>query len=219
MADNSLCDESIQHYVSGVINREDTLSTRLRAETRDLSEGRMQCHPDLAILLPVLVRATGARRVLEVGTFTGRSALGVAAALPPDGRLVACDVSEEWTRIARRYWNEAGVASKIDLRLGPAAQTLARLIESGAAGSFDLAFIDADKSNYNLYYEGCLQLVRPGGLIALDNMLWSGRVIDHSINDPDTVSLRALNLKIRDDPRVQPCLLTVGDGVMLVCKR
>ncbi len=219
MAENFISNEAIQHYVSDVINREDALASRLRAETRQLAEGRMQSHPDLAGLLPLLVRATGARQVIEVGTFTGRSALGVARALPEEGRLVACDVSAEWTGIARRYWKEAGVSSRIDLRLGPAVETLAQLIEGGAAGSFDLAFIDADKSSYDLYYEACLQLVRPGGLIALDNMLWSGRVIDASAKDPDTNSLRALNLKIRDDNRVQACLLTVGDGVMLVCKK
>ena len=156
---------------------------------------------------------------MEALTFTGYSALAVAAALPPDGKLVACDVSEEWTRIARRYWREAGLAGKIELRLGPAMATLAALIAEYGPASFDFAFIDADKREYDAYYEACLQLVRPNGLLAIDNMLWDGAVADPTVNDAETSALRALNTKIRDDPRVEACLLTVGDGVMLARKR
>jgi caffeoyl-CoA O-methyltransferase len=147
------------------------------------------------------------------------SALAVAGALPADGRLVACDVSEEWTAIARRYWTAAGVAGRIDLRLGPARATLARLLRAGGAGTFDFAFIDADKPAYDAYYEACLRLVRPGGLIAIDNVLWSGAVADPRVRDASTRALRALTRKIRDDARVDACLLSVGDGVMLVRRR
>ena len=143
----------------------------------------------------------------------------MAAALPADGKLIACDVSEEWARIARRYWQEAGVSGRIDLRLGPAADTLATLLHEGAGGSFDFAFIDADKESYDIYYEACLRLVRPGGLIAVDNALWSGNVADPAASDAETEAIRALNLKIRDDVRVEACLLTVGDGVMIARKR
>ena len=219
MAENSWVPELIQNYVNGVVNRENEMHERLRAETRLLPEARMQCHPDLAVLLGFLVRLTGARRVIEVGTFTGRSSMAMASALPEEGRLIACDVSEEWTGIARRYWAEAGVAGRIDLRLGPAAQTLGALLAEGSAGSFDFAFIDADKPGYDGYYEACLKLVRSGGLIVFDNMLWSGRVADESVQDDDTKALRAMNRKLAQDARIEACLLTVGDGVMLVRKR
>lgn len=219
MATRSLVPEAVERYVSEVITRETPLQRWLRAETAALPRGRMQIGPDQGALLALLVRLTGARRALEVGTFTGYSALAVAAALPEGGRLVTCDVSEEWTAVARRYWEEAGVSGRIELRLGPAAQTLARLLREGAGESFDLAFIDADKESYDAYYEACLRLVRPGGLIAIDNVLWSGAVADPSAVDPETEAIRALNLKVRDDPRVEACLLTVGDGVMLARKR
>jgi caffeoyl-CoA O-methyltransferase len=156
---------------------------------------------------------------LEIGTFTGYSALSVALALPEDGQLIACDVSEEWTSIGRRYWQEAGVASRIDLRIGPALDTLAKLLQELGTSSFDFAFIDADKEAYDAYYEACLKLVRPNGLILLDNMIWSGQVADLNVQDEDTRTLRALNEKIRDDGRVEACLLTVGDGVMMARKR
>ena len=166
-----------------------------------------------------LIRLTGARRALEIGVFTGYSGLAVASALPEDGKLIACDVSEEWTRIARRYWEEAGLSRKIDLRLGPAAETLAALLREGAGESFDFAFIDADKENNGAYYEACLRLLRPGGLIAVDNTIWGGRVADPAVHDAETEAIRALNLKMRDDARVEAVLLTVGDGVMLARKR
>ncbi len=179
----------------------------------------MQIGPDQGALMAFLIRLTGARRALEIGVFTGCSGLAVASALPEDGKLIACDVSEEWTRIARRYWDEAGLSRKIELRLGPALETLAALLRDGAGESFDFAFIDADKENNDAYYEACLRLLRPGGLIAVDNTIWGGRVADPAVNDAETEAIRALNLKMRDDARVEAVLLTVGDGVMLARKR
>jgi caffeoyl-CoA O-methyltransferase len=179
----------------------------------------MQIGPDQGALMALLARAIGARRALEIGAFTGYSALAVAAALPQDGKLITCDTSEEWTRIARRYWQEAGLANRIELRLGPALATLAALQSELGPGSFDFAFIDADKEEYDAYYEACLRLIRAGGLILLDNMLWSGKVADAAVQDAETLALRALNLKVRDDARVEACLLTVGDGIMMARKR
>jgi predicted O-methyltransferase YrrM len=219
MARRSVIPEPVEKYVNGFFTRETPVQARLRAETAKLPLARMQIGADQGALLALLVRLTGARRALEVGTFTGYSALAVASALPPDGRLITCDVSEEWTAMARRYWQEAGVAGRIDLRLGPATATLDGLLREGGAGSFDFAFIDADKENYDAYYEACLRLLRPGGLIAVDNVLWSGSVADASVTDAETEAIRALNRKVRDDGRVEACLLTVGDGVMLARKR
>jgi predicted O-methyltransferase YrrM len=219
MANRSLVPEAIARYVGEVFSQETPLQRRLRAETAVLPRGGMQIGPDQGAFFALLIRLTGVRRALEIGTFTGYSALTVAAALPDDGLLVACDVSEEWTRIARRYWTEAGLAGKIDLRLRPAVETLAALRREGADGSFDFAFIDADKTRSDTYYEACVVLVRPGGLIAVDNALWAGAVADPTVNDPETAAIRALNLKVRDDPRVEACLLTVGDGILLARKR
>ena len=216
VAKRSLTSEAVERYVSEVIARETDVQRRLRAETAGLPNGGMQIGADQGAFFAMLVRLIGARRALEIGTFTGYSALAVASALPADGLLVACDVSDEWTSIGRRYWKEAGVSSRIDLRLGPATETLSALLAGGGAGSFDFAFIDADKTGYDAYYEGCLKLVRAGGLIAIDNVLWSGAVADPEDRDADTEALRALNLKVRDDARVESCLLTVGDGVTLV---
>jgi predicted O-methyltransferase YrrM len=179
----------------------------------------MQIGPDQGLFLGLLVRMLDARRVVEVGTFTGYSALAMAMALPPGGRVLCCDISEEFTAIARRYWKEAGVADRIDLRLGPATETLGRLLEQEGAGSQDLAFIDADKPSYDAYYEACLRLVRPGGIIAIDNVLWSGRVADPSVTDANTSALRALNAKIRDDRRVDAVVLSVGDGLTLARRK
>jgi len=199
-------------------SRESTVAARLRAETAKLPQSGMQIGADQAAFMALLVRAIGAKRCIEIGTFTGYSALAVAYALPDDGRLICCDISAEWTAIARRYWNEAGIAERIELRLAPALDTLRELARDGR-GQYDFAFIDADKSNYGAYYEACLQLLRPGGLIVLDNMLWSGRVADPDHHDADTDAIRALNAKIDIDGRVDSSLLTVGDGVMLVRKR
>jgi caffeoyl-CoA O-methyltransferase len=219
MARSLLKSESIERYVCETITVETPVQRKLRAETAPMQWSGMQIGPDQGAFLALLARSIGARRALEIGTFTGYSALAVAAALPADGRLIACDVSEEWTAIGRRHWQEAGVADRIDLRIGPALQTLDGLLADGEAGGFDFAFIDADKSNYDGYYEAVLRLLRPGGLVALDNTLWSGKVADPAVDDPDTNALRAINLKIRDDARVDACLLTIGDGVMLARKK
>jgi predicted O-methyltransferase YrrM len=215
----SLLPEAVERYVTQDIARETDVQKKLRAETARLPEAGMQIGADQGALLALLSRTIDSRMAVEIGTFTGYSALAVASALPADGRLVCCDVSEEWTAIARRYWKEAGVAERIDLRLAPASKTLAALRVECGTGSFDFAFIDADKSSYDAYYEACLDLIRAGGLIALDNMLWSGNVADPTVHDTDTDALRALNAKIRDDQRVDACLLTVGDGLMLARKR
>jgi predicted O-methyltransferase YrrM len=215
----SLLPEVVERYVTQDIARETEIQKKLREETARLPEAGMQIGADQGALLALLVRTIGARMAIEIGTFTGYSALAVAAALPAGGKLVCCDINEEWTAIARRYWKEAGVADRIELRLAPALKTLASLQSEHGARAFDFAFIDADKSSYDAYYEACLDLIRPGGLIALDNMLWSGEVADPKIHSADTDALRALNAKIRDDGRVDACLLTVGDGVMLARKR
>ena len=201
-------------YIEATATREDDVWRRLRDETSKLSAGGMQIGADQARLLGWLVRLIGAKRALEIGTFTGASALSVASALPSDGSMVCCDVSEEWTSIARRYWAEAGVADKIDLRLGPALDTLAALQMQG--DRFDFAFIDADKEPIQAYVEAALSLVRSGGLIAVDNTLWGGAVADPSRRDPDTAAIDAFNRRITDDPRVDAVQLTVGDGITLL---
>ena len=211
--------DPIEQYVESFGSRETPARQRLRAETAQLPQAGMQIGADQGQLMAFLVKLIGAKRCIEVGTYTGYSALAVALALPPDGVLITCDISEEWTAIARRYWREAGLDGKIELRLGDARGTLAALRRESGDGSFDFAFIDADKSGYDYYYEACLHLVRPGGLILIDNVLWSGKVADPGVNDPDTVAIRELNAKIATDPRVEACLLTVGDGVMLVRRR
>jgi len=188
---------------------------RLRAETAAMPNAEMQIAREQGHLLAFLARLIGARNAIEIGTFTGYSALAVALALPPDGRLIACDVSEEWTGVARRHWQEAGVGDRIELRLGPALQTIDALLRAGQAGAFDIAFIDASKSEYDAYYEGCLRLVRVGGLITFDNMLQGGRVADPKATGGSAAIVRALNAKIAADPRVDPVLLPVGDGMTL----
>ena len=210
--------DRIEDYVAAQA-RESDAAQRLRAETAKLPQAGMQIGPDQAAFLAVLVRSSGARRCIEIGTFTGYSALAIAAALPNDGRLVCCDISEEWTAIARKYWSSAGVSGRIDLRIAPALDTLKTMLARGEAGHYDFAFIDADKSGYDAYYETCLKLLKPGGLVVLDNMLWSGRVADPDHHDADTDAIRALNAKIRADNRVDAALLTIGDGVMLARKR
>ena len=211
--------DRIYEYLQAVSLREHDALRRLREETAAMSEANMQIAPEQGQLMALLVQLLGAKRTLEVGVFTGYSSLAVALALPADGRVVACDVSEEWTRIARRYWQEAGVAGKIDLRLAPALDTLDRLLRDGQAGSFDFAFIDADKSNYDAYYERALELVRAGGLVCIDNVLWSGRVADPAAEDEDTAAIRALNRKLHGDERVDLSLLPLADGITLARKR
>lgn len=198
--------------------REPEILRRLREETARDSMARMQIAPEQGQFMQLLVRLMGARRYLEVGVFTGYSSLAVALALPADGRIVACDVSDIWTKVARRYWAEAGVAEKIDLRLAPALQTLDALIAGGATGSFDFSFIDADKTSYRAYYERALTLVRVGGLIAVDNTLWEGRVADPKARDADTQAIRDFNRHLRDDRRVHLCLVPIGDGLSLALK-
>jgi len=192
---------------------------RLREETASMEQANMQIGPEQGQFMALLVELIGARSVLEVGTFTGYSALAMAVALPENGALVACDVSEEWTAIGRRYWEEAGVAHKIELRLAPALETLDALLAEGRAGTFDFAFIDADKEGYDAYYERALELVRLGGLIALDNTLWEGKVADPAATDVDTEAIRAINAKLALDERVTLSLIPVGDGLTLARKR
>jgi caffeoyl-CoA O-methyltransferase len=211
--------DPLENYLFDVLSPRTEVQERLRRETQAHPRASMQIGPDQGLLLGLLVRMLGARRVVEVGTFTGYSALAMAMALPPGGRIVCCDVSEEYTSIARRYWRDAGVEDRIDLRLGPARDTLARLLAAEGPGSVDLAFIDADKTGYDAYYEACLQLLRPGGLIAIDNVLWYGKVADPSVKDADTAALRALNLKVRDDSRVDAVVLSVGDGLTLARRK
>ena len=192
---------------------------RLRAETAQLPNAGMQIGFDQSKFMQLLARTLGASRYLEIGVFTGYSSLAVATALPEDGMVIACDVSEDYTSVARRYWSEAGVASKIDLRIAPARETLERLVSAGQAGTFDLAFIDADKSNVDVYYEYTLRLLRAGGLVLVDNVLWNGAVADEAITDDDTCALRALNAKVARDERVDAALLPVGDGLLMARKR
>lgn len=212
-------DDALYDYLLKNSLRETEVMRRLREETATLPGSGMQIGPEQGQFMALLVELMGARRCLEVGTFTGYSTLAVAQALPADGRLVACDVNEKTAVVARRYWQEAGVAAKIDLRLAPALDTLDALLAGGAAGSFDFAFIDADKSNYDAYYERALRLLRRGGLIAVDNVLWGGAVTDSARDDADTRAIRALNAKIAGDQRVSCSLLPLGDGLTLALKR
>ncbi|GAC1390016.1 MAG: class I SAM-dependent methyltransferase [Vulcanimicrobiaceae bacterium] len=205
--------DSLYAYLLGVSSRESDVQRALREETQARPNANMQIGPDQGQFMALLIQATGARRCLEIGVFTGYSALTVALALPPDGTVIACDINEEYTNIARRYWERAGVIQKIDLRIGPALETLKTL-----QGPFDFAFIDADKSNYDGYYEGCLRVLRSGGLIAIDNVLWGGDVADPTKIDDDTVALRALNEKIHRDERVDLAMLPIGDGLTIVRK-
>ncbi|HEU4485433.1 MAG TPA: class I SAM-dependent methyltransferase [Povalibacter sp.] len=211
--------DHLQQYILANSVREPTVLAQLRAETAQLAQASMQIGAEQGQFMALLAKLIGARRCLEIGVFTGYSSLVVALALPNDGKIVACDVSEEWTAIARRYWTLAGVDHKIDLRLRRATRTLDELIERGESGSYDYAFIDADKTNYDAYYERVLTLLRPGGLVLLDNVLWSGRVADPAVTDADTVALRELNAKVHRDERVDVSLVGIGDGLLLARKR
>ncbi len=211
--------EDLAAYVVEVGAREPDVLARLRAETAALPEHDMQIAPEQGALLAMLVELTGARRCVEVGTFTGYSSTAVALALPEDGRLVCCDVSEEWTEVARRFWTEAGVLDKVDLRIGPAAETLDQLLADGQQATYDFAFVDADKPGYDGYYERLLQLVRRGGLIVFDNMLRGGAVVEPNPRDEGTRAVRALNAKLAADERVSVCLVPVADGVTLARRR
>ena len=212
-------DNRLYDYLISVSLREPEVLRQLREETARHPYGGMQIAPEQGQFMAMLVELIGARRVLEIGVFTGYSSTRMALALPPDGRLMALDLSVEYTETARRYWQLAGVADKIELRLGPALASLDRLINDGASGSFDLAFIDADKGHYDAYYERSLRLLRPGGLLLIDNVLWGGKVADPAVDDADTQAIRALNQKIHADDRVTAVLLPVADGLTVARKR
>ncbi len=218
MSNKTLCiTEELYEYMLSVSLREPDVLRELRDETAQDENANMQISPEQGQFMGLLVKLLGAKRTLDIGVYTGYSALCIAMALPEDGRVVACDVSREWTEIAKRYWQKAGVQDKIELHLAPAQHTLEGLLKKRADG-FDFAFIDADKKNYDLYYEYCLQLIRPGGMIAIDNVLWGGAVADATINDDDTVAIRALNQKIHADPRVEISLVPIADGLALARK-
>jgi len=212
-------DGPLYDYLLAASLREAPVLARLRAETAEHPRVNMQISPEQGQFMALLAKLTGATRCIEVGVFTGYSSLAVALALPPDGRIVACDISPEYTAVARRYWAEAGVADRIDLRLAPALETLDALLAGGGEATYDFGFIDADKGGYVDYYERLLRLLRPGGLVAVDNTLWDGRVADEGNDEPDTRAIRAFNERLRDDERVDLSLVPIGDGLTLARKR
>ena len=206
-------------YIQTVSLREPPVLTRLREETALNPRFGMQVSPEQGQFLAFLARLTGARQTLEIGVFTGYSSLSVALALPDDGHIVACDVSVEWTSVARRYWREAGVERKIELHLRPAIETLRQLTAEGRRSTFDFAFIDADKANYQAYFDSAMELVRPGGLIVVDNVLWHGQVIDPAVRDEDTLAIRQFNRRLHGDGRAHISLVPIGDGLTLAQKK
>jgi len=211
--------DDLHEYLLSVSLRESEMMTRLRKDMAEHPESQMQIAPEQAQFFQFLVRLIGARRSLEIGVFTGYSALAVAEVLPPNGTLVACDVSEEYTDVARRYWREAGVEERIDLRIAPAEETLSELLDNGQAGTFDFVFIDADKESYDTYYEQSLQLLRPGGVLALDNMFRGGQVTEPAPDDESIQAIRRLNEKLHGDERIDLTVLPLADGVTLAMKR
>lgn len=211
-------EQNLYDYLVSVSVREPEILTQLRQETAQLPMAIMQISPEQGQFMALLVKLLGAKKTLDIGVFTGYSSLVVALALPADGKIIACDVSEEYTNIARRYWEKAGVADKIDLHIAPALETLDNLLAAGEAETFDFAFIDADKGNYENYYERSLQLIRPGGLIAVDNVLWSGKVADPEIQDNQTKKIRAFNQKLNQDSRITLSLVPIADGLTLARK-
>jgi predicted O-methyltransferase YrrM len=219
MSEDLTIGDDLWEYMRRVTLREPALLKRLRQETANDPRSSCQISAEQGQFMGLLMHLIGARRTIEIGVYTGYSALSVAMALPDDGRIIACDISEEWTSVARRYWREAGVDGKIDLRLAPALSTLDGLIANGQANQYDFVFIDADKPNYINYYDRALVLLRPGGLIGVDNVLWSGRVIDPAFDDPDTVAIRAFNEQLQNDDRVWLSMLPVRDGLTLACKK
>lgn len=220
MSNQTLClDDELYDYLVSVSVRESDLLAELRQETSVLPMARMQIGPEQGQFMALLIQLIGARHCLEVGTFTGYSALVCAAALPEDGRLITLDISEEWTDIAQQYWQRSRAGQKIDLRLGPAADSLSALLAAGEAGGFDFLFIDADKTGYAEYFELGLKLIRPGGLIAFDNVLWGGAVADRSDQEQDTVALRSLNEALHHDNRIDLSMVPIGDGLTLARKR
>ena len=219
MARNIQLTDTLYQYILDHSVREPAVLRELHEETAPMKHAGMQIGADQGQFMGLLAKLIGAKRCIEIGVFTGYSSISVALALPPDGKIIACDVSEEWTSVARKYWEKAGVASKIELRLGPAVETLDALLAKGEAGKFDFVFIDADKGNYLNYYERCLKLVRTGGLMLFDNTLWSGEVANPENQKEDTVALRALNDALHRDDRVDVSLLPIGDGLTLARKR
>ncbi|NQE34624.1 class I SAM-dependent methyltransferase [Microcoleus asticus] len=220
MANSTLgLENQLYDYLLSISLREPDILASLREETAKHPRAMMQIAPEQGQFMEMLVQLMGATKTIEIGVFTGYSSLCVALALPSNGQIIACDVSEEYTAIARRYWEAAGVANKISLQLGPAINTLDKLIAEGQAGTFDFAFIDADKENYEAYFERSLQLVRNGGLVVIDNVLWSGRVADPQVQDESTTAIRTFNDKLRNDPRVTLSVVPIGDGLTLALKR
>ncbi|MGF1615103.1 MAG: class I SAM-dependent methyltransferase [Gammaproteobacteria bacterium] len=211
--------DRLYRYLLTVSLRESDLLRQLRAETASDPMARMQIAPEQGQFMALLVELMGARRVLEIGVYTGYSSICLASALPPDGRLVACDLSEQWTRVAQRYWQTAGLADRIELHLAPALDTLAALLADGQAATFDFAFIDADKREYKEYFEETLKLLRIGGLMAIDNTLWSGSVVDPDDQSEDTIAIRSFNEYLHGDNRIGLSLVPIGDGLTLVHKR
>ena len=210
--------DDLYRYMIQTWSREDDVMRALREKTASLEMSAMQVSADQAQFMAFLVKLIDARKILEIGTFTGYSALAMAQATHDSAKIICCDVSEEWTRIGKEYWNKAGVSHKIDLRLAPASATLDVLLADNK-NSFDFAFIDADKESYDLYYESCLQLLKPGSVIAIDNVFWGGSVADETLQDADTVAIRALNKKLQTDERVDLSIVPVGDGLTLARKR
>lgn len=211
--------DNLYRYLLSVSLREPELLSRLREETAKVPGANMQIAPEQGQFMASLVQLMGASRALEIGVFTGYSALWTALALPPEGKLVACDIDDHWTSVAQRYWAEAGVEDKIDLRIGPALETLDWLISIGEGNNYDFVFIDADKENYLQYYERVMDLLRPGGLVVVDNVLWSGKVADPNETDKDTIALRQFNTTLLNDQRVTLSMLPVADGLTLAIKR
>lgn len=211
-------DDRVYDYLLSVSLKESELLTQLREETAGIEFSEMQIAPEQGQFMALLVKLMGARRALEIGTFTGYSSVVIASALPEDGELVCCDDSEEWTSMARKYWQQAGLEDRINFKLGDASRTLQAMIDEGREGTFDFIFIDADKQNYPLYYELSLKLLRAGGLIAVDNTLWSGDVADPGNDEPGTRAIRRFNEMLRHDERVEISLVTIGDGLTLVHK-
>lgn len=214
----SMTDQLYDYLLSSSL-REPEILRRLRDETAPYPHSMMQTAPEQGQFMALLLQIVGAVNTIELGVYTGYSSLWTALSLPPDGRIIACDINQEWTSMARRFWEEAGVAEKVDLRLAPAIETLDALLEAEKHGSFDFVFIDADKENYDAYYERSLELLRPGGLIAVDNVLWSGRVADPLSTEEATLAIRAFNLKLRDDDRIKLSLVPIADGLTLALKQ